>query len=186
MVLYFNKKSVRRANLYKISITMLVFLLHKLHLETLSRLIFSLSFVWRFDLNNFRWTFSFRWNLTANAARPNPQGSFHYGKITPSKTFIFANSAPIINGKQRYAVNGMSYINPDTPLKLADYYNIPGVFSMSSLKASPSGGAPSLATSALPTNLHDFIEVIFQNNEDTLQSWHLDGYDFWVVGYEFF
>ncbi|KAH0459543.1 hypothetical protein IEQ34_012357 [Dendrobium chrysotoxum] len=26
------------------------------------------------------------------------------------------------------------------------------------------------------TNLHEFIEIIFQNIEKTLQSWHLDGY----------
>ncbi|KAK4783975.1 hypothetical protein SAY86_018343 [Trapa natans] len=126
---------------------------------------------------------TYRWNLTANAARPNPQGSFHYGKITPSRTILLVNSAPTINGKQRYAVNGASFINADTPLKLADYFNIPGVFSMSSLRSSPSGGPPFIATSVLPANLHEFIEVVFQNSESTLQSWHLDGYDFWVVGY---
>ncbi|KAJ0096808.1 hypothetical protein Patl1_28775 [Pistacia atlantica] len=97
---------------------------------------------------------TFRWNLTANAARPNPQGSFHYGNITTTRTIVLANSASLINGKQRYAVNGVSYVNADTPLKLADYFNIPG-----------------------------YIEVVFQNNENTMQSWHLDGYDFWVVGY---
>lgn len=126
--------------------------------------------------------FSCRWNLTANAARPNPQGSFHYGKITPSRTIVLVNSAPIINGKQRYTVNGASYVNADTPVKLADYFNIPGVFSTSSLRSSPSGGSPFIATSVLPANLHDFLEIVFQNSENTIQSWHLDGYDFWVVG----
>ncbi|KAI4383393.1 hypothetical protein MLD38_009235 [Melastoma candidum] len=127
------------------------------------------------------WTF--RWNLTASAARPNPQGSYHYGKITPTKTIILANSAPIINGKQRYAVNSVSYINSDTPLKLADFYNIPGVFRMDTLPTSPSNGNPYLATSVIPTSLHDFVEIVLQNNEGTVQSWHLDGYDFWVAGY---
>ncbi|PIN19120.1 Multicopper oxidase [Handroanthus impetiginosus] len=126
---------------------------------------------------------SYRWNLTSNAARPNPQGSFHYGKITPSRTIILANSAPIINGKQRYAVNGVSFINSDTPLKLADYFNIPGVFSLNSIQSAPSGTGYKLDTSVLGTSLHEFIEVVFQNNEDTIQSWHLDGYDFWVVGF---
>ncbi|KAL3613704.1 hypothetical protein CASFOL_041778 [Castilleja foliolosa] len=126
---------------------------------------------------------SYRWNLTSNAARPNPQGSFHYGKIVPTRTIVLANSAPIINGKQRYAVNGVSYINPDTPLKLADYYNIPGVFSVNSIQSAPSGNGASMATSVMGTSLHDFIEVVFQNNEDMIQSWHLDGYDFWVVGF---
>ncbi|CAA3007890.1 L-ascorbate oxidase homolog [Olea europaea subsp. europaea] len=126
---------------------------------------------------------TYRWNLTSNAARPNPQGSFHYGKITPSRTIILANSASIINGKQRYAVNRISYINSDTPLKLADYFNIPGVFSLSSIQSFPSDGPPYFATSVMPASLHEFIEVILQNNENTMQSWHLDGYDFWVVGF---
>lgn len=126
---------------------------------------------------------SLRWNLTANAARPNPQGSFHYGKITTTRTFVFANSAPLINGNLRYAVNRISYIDSDTPLKLADYFNISGVFDMNSIQSVPSEGPASLATSVVPVSLHDFIEVVFQNNENAIQSWHLDGYDFWVVGY---
>lgn len=124
-----------------------------------------------------------RWNLTANAARPNPQGSFHYGKITPTKTIVLANSAPLINGKLRYAVNKVSYVNADTPLKLADYFNIAGVFSEDKMQTFPSSGPAYIATSVLPVSLHDFIEVVFQNNENTMQSWHLDGYDFWVIGY---
>ncbi|KAK8978240.1 hypothetical protein V6N11_063030 [Hibiscus sabdariffa] len=138
-------------------------------------------------VNQFDWSMdqarTYRWNLTSNAARPNPQGSFHYGQITPTKTFVLANSASSINGKLRYAVNGVSYINPDTPLKLADHFNIPGVFSTNSISAVPSGRAATLATSVMPTSLHDFIEVVFQNNENTMQAWHLDGYDFWVVGF---
>ncbi|MFQ6633026.1 hypothetical protein Gotur_011847 [Gossypium turneri] len=137
--------------------------------------------------NGFDWSMeqarTYRWNLTSNAARPNPQGSFHYGTITPTKTIVLANSAPLIKGKLRYAVNGVSYINPDTPLKLADYFNIPGVFSTNSLSELPSGRAATLATSVMATSLHDFIEVVFQNNENTMQAWHLDGYDFWVVGF---
>ncbi|GMI67266.1 SKU5 similar 17 [Hibiscus trionum] len=138
-------------------------------------------------VNQFDWSMdqarTYRWNLTSNAARPNPQGSFHYGQITPTKTFVFANSASSINGKLRYAVNDVSYINPDTPLKLADHFNIPGVFSTNSISAVPSGRAATVAASVMPSSLHDFIEVVFQNNENTMQAWHLDGYDFWVVGF---
>ncbi|GMY11698.1 l-ascorbate oxidase like [Fagus crenata] len=126
---------------------------------------------------------TFRWNLTASAARPNPQGSYHYGKIPLTKTIVLANSALLINGKQRYAVNSVSYINSDTPLKLADYFNIPGIFNVDSIQTLPSNGSTYLATSVIPSSLHDFIEVVFQNNENAIQSWHLDGYDFWVVGY---
>ncbi|KAK4260052.1 hypothetical protein QN277_003224 [Acacia crassicarpa] len=126
---------------------------------------------------------TFRWNLTANAARPNPQGSFHYGMITPTKTIVLANSAPLINGKLRYAVNKVSYVNPDTPLKLADYFNIPGIFDVNKMQITPSNGPAFTATSVLQSSHHDFLEIVFQNNENALQSWHLDGYDFWVIGY---
>ncbi|XP_057975746.1 L-ascorbate oxidase homolog [Malania oleifera] len=127
---------------------------------------------------------TFRWNLTANAARPNPQGSFHYGRIKITRTIVLANSAPLINGKQRFAINGASYISPDTPLKLADYFSIPGVFNPNSMQDMPTNNPAHLATSVLRTSLHDFIEIVFQNNENSMQSMHLDGYDFWVVGYD--
>lgn len=128
---------------------------------------------------------TFRWNLTSNAARPNPQGSYHYGKVKTSRTIVLANSAPLINGKQRYAVNRVSYINADTPLKLADYFEIPGVYSLDSIQDIPYEGPAYVATSVMPATHHDFLEIVFQNNEKAMQSWHLDGYDFWVVGYGF-
>lgn len=126
--------------------------------------------------------FMFRWNLTSNAARPNPQGSFHYGTITPTRTIVLSNAASLINGKKRYTVNGVSYINADTPLKLADHFNIPGVYSTDTIQAFPNGGGPRVATSVMSASLHDFLEIVFQNNEKIVQSWHLDGYDFWPVG----
>ncbi|KAJ0980306.1 hypothetical protein J5N97_008561 [Dioscorea zingiberensis] len=126
---------------------------------------------------------TFRWNLTANAARPNPQGSYHYGTIPKTRELVFANSAPMVNGKQRYAVNSVSYVVPDTPLKLADNFNIGGVFSVDNIPSWPKNGPVVFATSVLRFNLHDFIEIVFQNTENNMQSWHLDGYDFWVVGY---
>ncbi|XP_059641158.1 L-ascorbate oxidase homolog [Cornus florida] len=124
-----------------------------------------------------------RWNLTANAARPNPQGSFHYGTIPVVRTLVLANSATNINGKLRYAVNSVSYINPSTPLKLADYFNIPGIFNLNTIKDTPTPGPIVLGTSVIDTTLHDFTEIVFQNNENTIQSWHLDGYDFWQIGF---
>ncbi|KAL9261174.1 L-ascorbate oxidase-like protein [Drosera capensis] len=126
---------------------------------------------------------SYRWNLTANAARPNPQGSYHYGTINVTRTFIFENSATSIDGKLRYAVNNVSYVNPATPLKLADYYNISGVFNLSTIPDNPMPQPARLGTSVIGTTLHDFIEIIFQNNENTIQSWHLDGYAFWTVAF---
>ncbi|KAL4644923.1 hypothetical protein ACB092_02G199300 [Castanea dentata] len=124
-----------------------------------------------------------RLNLTANAARPNPQGSFHYGTIPVARTIILENTQAKINGKLRYAVNSISYEDPATPLKLADWFNIPGVFDLNTIKDKPTFGPAILGTSVIGTTLHDFVEIIFQNNETAIQSWHLDGYSFYVVGY---
>ncbi|KAF8713908.1 hypothetical protein HU200_027889 [Digitaria exilis] len=139
------------------------------------------SFEW--SMNQAR---SFRWNLTASAARPNPQGSFHYGTITTSRTMVLESSSAAIAGRRRCAVNGVTFVVPDTPLKLADNYNIANVIEWDSLPLRPTGGggAPLRAgTPVVRLNLHEFVEVVFQNTENELQSWHLDGYDFWVVGY---
>ncbi|XP_052183530.1 L-ascorbate oxidase homolog [Diospyros lotus] len=125
---------------------------------------------------------SIRWNLTASGPRPNPQGSYHYGLIKPSRTIILANSAPYINGKQRYAVNSVSFTPADTPLKLADYFNIGGVFNLGSIPDHPTWGNAYLATSVMAADYRTFIEIVFQNWEDTVQSWHIDGYSFFVVG----
>ncbi|CAI0382256.1 unnamed protein product [Linum tenue] len=125
---------------------------------------------------------SIRTNLTASGPRPNPQGSYHYGMINLTRSIVLANSAGQVNRKQRYAVNSVSFIPADTPLKLADYFKIQGVFKENSISSRPTGGGIYLDTSVLTTDYRTFIEIVFQNNEDIVQSWHLDGYSFWVVG----
>lgn len=125
---------------------------------------------------------SIRKNLTASGPRPNPQGSYHYGLINTTRTIRLANSAPVIDGKQRYAVNGVSFIPADTPLKLADYFNIPGVFTLGSIPDNPSGSGGYLQTSVMAADFRGFVEVVFENSEDSVQSWHIDGHHFFVVG----
>ncbi|OWM70623.1 L-ascorbate oxidase homolog [Punica granatum] len=125
---------------------------------------------------------SIRTNLTASGPRPNPQGSYHYGMINTTRTIRLANSAGIVNGKQRYAVNSVSFIAPDTPMKVADYFKIPGVFRVGSIQDNPTGGGIYLDTSVMGVDYRTFIEIVFENNEDILQSWHLNGYSFFVVG----
>ena len=96
--------------------------------------------------------------------RPNPQGSYQCGLIKPSRTIMLANSGPYINGKQRYAVNGVSYNALDTPLKLVDYFNIPRVFYFGSIPTYPNGGNNAyLQTSIMGDNFHEFMEILFQN-----------------------
>lgn len=121
-------------------------------------------------------------NLTASGPRPNPQGSYHYGMIKTSRTIILANSAPWINGKQRYAVNSVSFVPGDTPLKLADYFKIGGVFNLGSIPDRPTFGNGYLTTSVMAADFRAYVEIVFQNWEDTVQSWHIDGHSFFVVG----
>ncbi|KAK1422589.1 hypothetical protein QVD17_17874 [Tagetes erecta] len=123
-----------------------------------------------------------RWNLSASGPRPNPQGSYHYGLIKPSRTIVLSNSAPWISGKQRYAVNGVSFVAGDTPLKLADNFNIGDVFKVGSIPDKQSKVNAYLATSVMDADFRSFVEIVFQNSEDTVQSWHIDGYSFFVVG----
>ncbi|KAL4585534.1 hypothetical protein LXL04_010156 [Taraxacum kok-saghyz] len=124
-----------------------------------------------------------RQNLTASGPRPNPQGSYHYGTANFTRTIRLANSAPVINGKQRYAVNGVSFIPADTPLKIADYFNISGVFTLGTIPDSPPGGGGcSLQTSVMAADFRAFAEIVFENPEDNVQSWHIDGHFFFVVG----
>lgn len=124
-----------------------------------------------------------RLNLTANAARPNPQGSFHYGNITVVRRLILANSLTKIKGTLRCAVNNVSYVDPTTPLKLADWFNIPGVFDIRTFIDKPTPRPATLGVSVVNITLHDYVEIIFQNNENTVQVWHFDGTSFYVVGY---
>ncbi|XP_039055795.1 L-ascorbate oxidase homolog isoform X1 [Hibiscus syriacus] len=125
---------------------------------------------------------SIRKNLTASGPRPNPQGSYHYGLINTTRTIILSNSAGQVNGKQRYAVNSVSFVPADTPLKLADYFKIGGVYRVGSISDKPHGGKIYLDTSVMQADYRAFIEIVFQNNENIVQSWHLDGYNFFVVG----
>lgn len=124
---------------------------------------------------------SVRTNLTASGPRPNPQGSYHYGMINTSRTIRLSNSAGQVDGKQRYAVNSVSFIPIDTPLKIADYFKLGG-FRVGSITDYPTNGGIYLDTSVMGADFRAFVEIVFENSENIVQSWHLDGYSFWVVG----
>ncbi|OVA17140.1 Multicopper oxidase [Macleaya cordata] len=139
--------------------------------------------VW--SLNQFR---SFRWNLTASAARPNPQGSYHYGGINITRTIKIVNSASTVDGKLRYAINGVSHTNTQTPLKLAEYYEVPNkVFKYNLISDVPTAESETKITvtpNVLNATFRDFVEIILENHEKSIQSWHLDGYSFFAVAIE--
>ncbi|KAG4191396.1 hypothetical protein ERO13_A07G090100v2 [Gossypium hirsutum] len=135
-----------------------------------------------FSMNQAR---SIRWNISAGAARPNPQGSFKYGDITVTDVYVILNRpVELIDGKKRTTLNGISYLPPSTPLKLAQQFKIPGVYKLdfpNKLMNRP----PKLDTSVINGTFKGFMEIIFQNNDTTVQSYHLDGYAFFVVGMDF-
>ncbi|XP_052174196.1 L-ascorbate oxidase homolog [Diospyros lotus] len=135
--------------------------------------------------NQFR---SFRWNLTASAARPNPQGSYHYGRINITRTIKLVNSRERVDGKLRYAINGVSHVDSTTPLKLVEYYGVQDkVFKYDTIKDDPGTEAPSkvlLQPNVLNATFRNFVEIIFENREKTIQTWHLDGYSFFAVAME--
>ncbi|KAL6567157.1 hypothetical protein OROMI_015561 [Orobanche minor] len=137
------------------------------------------------SVNQFR---SFRWNLTASAARPNPQGSYHYGQINITRTIRLANSRNQVNGKLRFGVNGVSHADTETPLKLAEYFGLANkVFSYDLVKDEPprtSNGMVVVAPSVVNGTFRNFVEIVFENTENTIQTWHLDGYSFFAVAIE--
>ncbi|KAL3649355.1 hypothetical protein CASFOL_005758 [Castilleja foliolosa] len=141
------------------------------------------SIAW--SINQFR---SFRWNLTASAARPNPQGSYHYGQINITRTIKIANSHGQANGKLRFGINGVSHVDTETPLKLAEYFGVADkLFQYDIVKDEPSASAePALvvAPSVVNGTFRNYVEFIFENREKTIQTWHLDGYSFFAVGIE--
>ena len=136
---------------------------------------------WAWSLNQFR---TFRWNLTASAARPNPQGSYHYGSINITRTIKLVNTASRAGGKLRYGINGVSHINPPTPLKLAEYYNVADkVFKYDVIKDEPPAKITDLTMQPNVLNLtfRNFVEIILENHEKSIQSYHFDGYSFFSV-----
>ncbi|EEF38961.1 multicopper oxidase, putative [Ricinus communis] len=139
---------------------------------------------WAWSLNQFR---SFRWNLTASAARPNPQGSYHYGSINITRTIKLVNSASTTGGKLRYAINSVSHVEPETPLKLAEYFGVANkVFKYDTFQDNPPAKIGKIVSqpNVLNMTFRNFVEIIFENPEKSIQSWHLDGYSFFVVAVE--
>ncbi|PWZ54513.1 Monocopper oxidase-like protein SKU5 [Zea mays] len=137
-----------------------------------------------FSMNQAR---SVRWNLSAGAARPNPQGSFRYSAISVTQAYLLRGAGPVwIGGRRRAALNGLSYAPPETPLRLADAYGVEGVYTLDFPERPPlRASAPRIARSVINGTYRGFMELIFQNNDTRMQSYHMDGYAFFVVGMDY-
>ncbi|XP_072995890.1 monocopper oxidase-like protein SKU5 [Typha latifolia] len=128
---------------------------------------------------------SVRTNVTSGAARPNPQGSFKYGSINVTQVYVLKNVPPvIIGGKLRTTLNGNSYSPPDTPLRLADLYDKKGVYTLD-FPTRPTNAPPRIGASVINGTYRGFMEIIFQNNDSIVQTYHMDGYAFFVVGMDY-
>lgn len=124
-----------------------------------------------------------RWNVSASGARPNPQGSFRYGSINVTEVYVLKNKPPVtIDGKRRTTLSGISYVNPATPIRLADQYKLKGVYKLD-FPTRPLTGPPRMETSIINGTYKGFIEVILQNNETKVHTYHMSGYAFFVVGF---
>ncbi|WOG88437.1 hypothetical protein DCAR_0207672 [Daucus carota subsp. sativus] len=135
-----------------------------------------------FSMNQAR---SIRWNVSASGARPNPQGSFKYGSINVTDVYVLRNKPPVtIDGKRRTTLNGISFVNPHTPIRLADWYKVKNVYTADFPKG-PITGPPKMETKIINGTFRGFMEVIFQNNDTKMQSYHMDGYAFFVVGMDY-
>ncbi|KAL0299389.1 UNVERIFIED_CONTAM: Monocopper oxidase-like protein SKS1 [Sesamum radiatum] len=125
---------------------------------------------------------SIRQNVSASGARPNPQGSFHYGSINVTDVYVLKSLPPVrINGKLRATYNGISFVNPDTPIRLADVYKVKGAYKLD-FPSKPLDRSPRVDRSIVNATYKGFIEIILQNNDTVVQTFHLDGYSFFVVG----
>ncbi|KAL4339804.1 hypothetical protein GQ457_08G035150 [Hibiscus cannabinus] len=126
-----------------------------------------------------------RQNTTASGARPNPQGSFHYGSINVTDTYVIRSLPPVsINGKLRATLNGISFVEPDTPIRLADLHNVKGAYKLD-FPNKPLDRSPKMDRSIINATYKGFMEVILQNNDTKILSFHMDGYAFFVVGMDF-
>ncbi|KAF5460823.1 hypothetical protein F2P56_020664 [Juglans regia] len=135
-----------------------------------------------FSMNQAR---SIRWNVSASGARPNPQGSFRYGSINVTEIYVLKNKPPVtINGKRRTTLSGISFVNPSTPIRLADWFKVKGAYKLD-FPSRPLTGTSRMETSVINGTYRGFMEVILQNNDTKVQSYHMNGYAFFVVGMDY-
>ncbi|KAK7322444.1 hypothetical protein VNO77_25824 [Canavalia gladiata] len=128
---------------------------------------------------------SVRLNTSSSGARPNPQGSYHYGSINITDTYMLKVTSPVpINGTVRAAINGISFLKPDVPFPLADKHQLRGIYKLD-FPSKPLNRTPRIDRSIINATFKGFIEIILQNNDTTLQTFHLDGYSFYVVGMDY-
>lgn len=103
--------------------------------------------------------------------------------MTLSQTFRINANIAEIDGAPRYTVNNVSYLVPSTPLKLADFVNNgSGVFELDKYPIYGDNPSAVNGTFVQTGNHKGWVEIVFTNELQVLDSWHLDGFGFYVVG----
>ncbi|KAI9081591.1 hypothetical protein K1719_036477 [Acacia pycnantha] len=122
-----------------------------------------------------------RKNPSGSGARPNPQGSFRYGSINITDTYMLKVLPPtLINGHVRAAINGISFVKPEIPFRLAEQRKLRAVYKLD-FPSKPLNRPPVMDRSLINAPYEGFIEIILHNNDTTIQIFHMDGYSFFVV-----
>lgn len=103
--------------------------------------------------------------------------------MTIAQTFILQASTATIDRLSHYTVNNVSYLTPDTPLKLADHFvNGSGVYQLDEYSKNTSN-VNAVQGVFVASALHKgWAEIVLKNSLTTIDAWHLDGYSFFVVG----
>jgi iron transport multicopper oxidase len=76
--------------------------------------------------------------------------------------------------------DGVAFANTGTPLKLADYFRVPGVFTV--VSGWPERRNLTQGTMVIDASYRDLVQIVFENRLPSMQTWHLDGYSFFVAG----
>ncbi|KAL7252853.1 hypothetical protein ACSBR1_007413 [Camellia fascicularis] len=72
----------------------------------------------------------------------------------------------------------------DTPLKLADYFcNRLSVYQLNAFPTHSVNGAAAYGVSVVSVIHKGWLEIVFMNDLDVMDSWHLDSFGFFVVGF---
>ena len=103
--------------------------------------------------------------------------------VTLSQTFILQGLRAEINGLPRYAVNNVSYYTLNTPLKLADHFvNGSGVYQLDVFPIQSVNDNAAYGVSVVSGIHKGWLEIVFKNTLDVIDTWHVDGFGFHVLG----
>ncbi|XP_058206055.1 monocopper oxidase-like protein SKU5 isoform X1 [Rhododendron vialii] len=127
---------------------------------------------------------SIRQDFNARGGGLSRQGAFNYSLLSSTELFILRSTQPItIDGKLRATFNGISFKNPGYPIRLADQFDkSKDVYNLDFPNATLPSGPPRIATSLVKGTYNHSMELILQNNDTVVLSFHMDGHSFFVLG----